>query len=179
MNNSINLLDYKNKIQPKHINNKQRSLRIVAISLLFIVSLSSIIFFILVALSPLPQLRKQEKIASFSLSTAHADIVKLALIKDRADDIQELVDKRPYFDKVLNSIQTKLPSSVSIDSVDINPQNFSVTLASNSLKDLDTFLNALTEDGTSIKNFSQVKIVSLSSDEKKNGFLLTVNMNFL
>ena len=181
MNNSINLLDYKNKIQPKHEHekNKKRSLRTIAVGLLFTVAVFSMIFFILVAISPLPQLRKQEKIASFNLSLAHPDIVKLALVKERTDSIQQLMDKRPYYDRVLNSIQTKLPSGVRINEVSIDKDDFSVTLSSNSLLQLDNFLNELAIASEAKKEFSQIKIKDLSKTDTINTYLLTINLDTL
>lgn len=179
MNSGINLLDYKNKIQPKHENNKQRPLRLIAVSLLFIVSVSSVIFFLLVALSPLPQLRKQEKIASFNLTLVHPDIVKLMLVKERTDNIQKLIDSRPYYDKFLNSIQTKLPPGVIIDAVSIDKSNFLITLSSNSLLQLDNFLNELNKSNDSRKEYSKAAITNLSTGDNGNAFHLTVSLNTL
>ncbi len=179
MKNSINLLDYKNKIHPKQDHVKHRHLRLIAISLLFLVSSLSMIFFILITLSPLPQLRKQEKIASFNLTQSHPDIIKLALIKERTDKIQELINKRPYYDKTLKTIQEKIPRGVTIDSVEIDKNNFSVTFLSNSLLQIDSFLNEMTKSDETKKEFSRVKIVNLLSGENSTSFLLTINLNTL
>ena len=138
-----------------------------------------IIFFILIALSPIPELRKKEKIASFNLSVAHPDIVKLFIIKERAQRIAKLIANRPNYDNILGNIQEKLPSGVSVHSVEIDKKHFSITLSSNSLQQLDVFLNELGKNNASEKEFSQVNIANLSSDEEKKQFLLTLDLNVL
>jgi len=179
MNNSINLFDLKNKIPNAHSDKKQRPFRIIAISLLFIVSASSVIIFILIALSALPELRKEQKTASLSLSNSQADIVKLELIKQRTDSIKQLIDKRPYFDKLLEALQKKVPSGIDVDAYSIKGNNLLVTFSSKSLLLLDNFLNQITTDPESLKQFPKIKLTSLTAEPSSNTFLLTLSLNTL
>jgi hypothetical protein len=179
MNNSINLLDYKNKINPKKDTHKQRVLRLIAIGILSVVAASSVTFFILIALSPIPELRKQEIIASQKLSQEHTDIVKLLLIKERTDKIVKLIANRSRYDNELDLIMAKLPSGVIIDAVDIDKNHFLVTFSSNSLSQLDMFLNQLTSNNGSEKGLSNITIANLSNDNERAKFLLTLNMGKL
>jgi len=179
MNNNINLLDFKSKINTTRSDTKQRNLRIIAISLLFIVSVFSAIILILVALSPLPQLKKQQKIASFNLSLAQADIIKLALVKDRVSSIKLILDKRRYYDRTLETLQSKLPSGVVIENISIKQNNMSFTLSSNSLLLLDNFLNTITNPDESGKEYSNIVLNKLGNKESENNFSLDISMKTL
>jgi hypothetical protein len=178
-NNSINLLDYKDKIQPKQQSGKLKYLRIVSAAFLFIVSVSSLIFFLLVSLSPVPQLRKSEKIALSNLDSSRADIIKLALVNERTDIIANLINDRNAFDKTLSIIQAKAPAGVTVASEEISKGNFVLVFSSNSLNAIDGFLEKLVHDNQSEKLFSKINIVDLSGDTQKSGFRLTISLNTL
>lgn len=176
MNNSINLIDYKGKLNTEsHVKN-QKPLRIIAVGLLFIVSASSIIFFILIAFSPLPTLKRQSEKTAFTLSLSNNDIIKQEIIKKRLGNIKGIIEKRSNFDKLLEYLQNKLPSGVAIDSLFINKGNLSITLASKSLQPIDSFLDALTQE-ESVTKFSKVSLTSLSNSD--NTFLLKLTVNTL
>jgi Tfp pilus assembly protein PilN len=178
MNNSINLIDYRNKIAPRPINRKQKLLRQIAISLLFLSASLSIIFFILTALSPLPDLEKQRKIASFNLSLSDKEIAKLSLINERTDKIRVILDKRVNYDEIIRKFQSTLPSDIKINSMGIQGKNISVVLSSNSLLSLNSFIEKISNDENS-KEYSQIKLVGLKSDNSDNAFHITLDIVLL
>ena len=178
MNNSINLIDYRSKISTSSHSKKQKYLKIIAISLLFTVSTSSIVFFILIALSPLPELRNQYKKVASALALSNDDIIKQEVVKDRVSNVRGIIDERADFDKVLEHIQSKLVSGVAIDGVIMEKNNLSITVTSKSLLLIDNFLNELTSAELENK-FPKVSLKSLKNEENSNAFLLTLTLSTL
>ncbi len=179
MNNGINLLSYKNKTEAKTDSQRYKKLRIVAVVMLFAVSTFSVMIFILIAVSPLPELNKQYKFASFTLSNSISDIVRLGLVNDRADTIKKIIDGRSQYDKIVESLQKKLPSGVGFETLEIDKADVNIELSSTSLLEIDQFINELSKnDDPSIK-FSQITLSKLSFESEKGVFLVNVTATFL
>lgn len=177
MNEGINLLDQNKKssgfILPGHL----QKMRIIVIGLLFIVSVSSIILFILVAFSPLPALQTQEKSLEQTLLLSKSDIVKLALVKERTTSISTLLSKRGNLDQTLSLVQDKVPANTTVTSLQVDSTGILLTAESSSLQDLDTFLNGLIQYVQEKKVFSQVILVDLATDQTNGEYAVSVRLN--
>src|SRR6266498_4593159 len=155
MNNGINLLDpNKNKTTIVPARN-MLIMRIIAGGLLFAVSVTSIVLFILVAVSPLPELRRQEASYRLTLSAAHPDMAKLALLDERTTAVSGLLSQRKSYEQILEFIQGKLSSDVAISTIQVDNKTMALTVDSRSLQSLDTFLNKLILSVQEKKGFSQ------------------------
>ena len=176
MKNSINLIDYKGRTSTDNHNQKQKLLRKIAVGLLFIVSTTSVIFFILITFSPLPQLKKQTDKSSFTLSLANDNIIKQAIVKQRLGNIKTILSERSAYAELVEYLQIRLPSGVVILALSINNDNLTVTLGSNSLLAIDSFLEKITNKDVTRK-FSKVNLVSLINSE--NSFIMKLTLNTL
>ena len=174
MNTDINLLGKKKKHIGGFQYSKLRLLRLVAVSLLFVVATFSVIIFLLIALSPLPQLKKQEEQALFTLSQFHQDMGKVAYVNERTDAITKLLSQRKQFDKKLDAIQTQIPEGVTVDALSVTANNMSLTVSSNSVEQIDIFINNLLRAVQEKRDFSKVTLTSLSIDNQRNLFIFTV-----
>src|SRR6266700_3271484 len=108
MNKGINLLAPNNNAGSAIFLRRIQKTRILTIGLLFIISVSSVILFILVALSPLPALQRQEQFLQQTLSASKSTIVKLSLVNSQTDAVNNLLTKRKSFDKQISLVQDKL-----------------------------------------------------------------------
>lgn len=176
MNSGINLLEKKKASIGLLHYQKLRLLRLIAVGLLFLVSTLSIILFLLISFSPLPQLKRQEEQALSTLSQYHPDIAKLYLVNERTDVINNIITKRKYLDKTIGGIQTMLPTGVKVDALSINNNTVSLSVSSGSLELLDIFINSLLNSVQEKKDFSKVTLTSLSVDNQKDLFLITVSL---
>jgi Tfp pilus assembly protein PilN len=173
MNNSINLLvDKKNQRLGR--GGTLRILRLSAIVLLFIIASSSIILFILIALSPLPNLKAQERLARITLSQEHTDMAKLFLIKERVAAVEQILAKRRMYDRPLEIIQSLLPNGVEVEALKVEKNTVSLTVSSKSLTLLNTFVASLTGEVNQKKVFSQLSMGNLSIEATKNRYLVTL-----
>jgi Tfp pilus assembly protein PilN len=176
MNSDINLLERrKNRIGILRYE-KLRLLRFVAISLLFLTSTLSVILFLLISFSPLPQLKRQEEQGLSTLSQFHPDMAKIYLVNERMDSIKSIIGSRRNFDEILDELQNILPSGIKVDALSIDRKNISLSVSSGSLELIDTFINNVLKSVQEGKDFTKVTLSSLSVDSEKHLFLLTVTV---
>lgn len=179
MNERINLLEPNKTNGPSVFLRRLQTMRIVTVGLLFIVSVSSVILFILVALSPLPALQRQEQSLQQTLSQSKNDIVKLALVDDQTSAVSTLLTKRNTLDVQLGLILDKLPSDMKVTEIRTDNKNIQVTVASSSLQSFETFFTGIVGYVQEKKSFSKVTLVELTTDTSSNAYVATVRLSFL
>jgi hypothetical protein len=176
MNKGINLLTEKKIDKAGRLFQSLKVLRIIAVSLLFVVSLSSIILFILISFSPLPTLKQQEQERKIILSHFNSEIVKLHILNERLNTIDEIMSKRTSFDDKINLITSQIPSGVMLKSLTIEKNTINVILASNSLLSFDTFLNNVMNLSENKKESFRITINNLTQVERDSSFVLDITL---
>jgi Tfp pilus assembly protein PilN len=176
MSKGINLVGSEKQISVKIGSKKIKLLRMISLSLLFGVSGLSIILFLLIALSPLPSLQKQEQSALQTLSQYHPDIAKHMLVEERLKNSEIILAKRSVFDQTLIKIKNKLPPDATITGITMNSGEISLTVTSTSLVVLDTFLNNLITAAEQKEDFSKVILSKLTTSEGGNTYSLTIKV---
>lgn len=179
MSESINLLDPNKKNATSAPTKRLQIMRIVAVGMLFIVSVASVILFILVSLSPLPQLKSKEEALRLTLSQSSNDMAKLALVQERATSLEILLKERNQYEGILTMLQEKLPANADITSIRVDQNTMVLTVESRSLASLDSFLNGVIGYVQEKKAFSQVTMSSLATDNVRNEYALTVTLGML
>lgn len=176
MSESINLLD-PNKNSASGFSLKRiHTMRFLAMSFLFLVSVSSVILFILVALSPLPQLQRQEQSLKLTLAESRSAIAQHALVNERIDTITTVIDSRVSLEETITLIQQNLPSNVAVSALKADNHSVSVTVESASLDALDTFVKTMTDLGQDENGFSQVTMSNMLTDNTRNTYTVTLTM---
>ena len=176
MSNNINLLENKKKLISVITKTTSQLLRFSAVSLLFIVSVSSIILFILIALSPLPKLKQEEHLTMTTLSQYHTGMLKLFLIKERTSLIDKVLSKRMLYDIALDDIHSKLPDGVEVSSFSVEKNTLSLTVSSKSLELLNTFISNLTNSVNEKKSFSLITMSRLSMEKERKTYVVTLTL---
>ena len=179
MNEGINLLEPNKKTSSVVILKHLQTTRIIVVSLLFLVSAFSVILFILVAISPLPALKVQEQSLQQNLLQTKNDSVKLSLINDRTDAISHFLAKRQMMDETLGVIESNLSDNTTVSAIQTTSKSVIITIDSNSLQDLDNFINGMIVLVQEKKTFSQVTLVDLTNTASNNGYEITVKLTLL
>jgi hypothetical protein len=174
MSSRINLLGIKKKEAARPLLKKLILMRLAAIGILFLTGAFSIILFMLIALSPLPQLQKQEALEMNTLSQSKDDVAKLSVLNERMSSLSILLAKRTTYDQLLSKVQTYSPSGVTITAFSLSSDEINITVGSDSLKQLDILINNLVTAVQQKKDFSHISVANLSLDSLKNQFLLTL-----
>jgi hypothetical protein len=179
MNNNINLLGHKDQITVPRASQKLKLLRVIAVLLLFSISAASVILYILIYFSALPAAQQREQTALAEIATSHPEMQKIALIQDRLNGISVVITQRNQYDKVIGSVQSKMPPGLSLYEMNISKKAATVTIQSNSLDLLETFLNNVVDAVGPKKEYAQVTLNSIVSDDVTNQYSLTISMTLL
>jgi hypothetical protein len=179
MNNNINLLGHKDQVSVPRASQKLKLLRVIAVLLLFGISTASIILYILIYFSALPAAQQREQSALATIAESHTEMTKIALIQDRLTGISVILAQRNQYEKVVASLQNKMPPGLDVYELNISKKNATITVQSNSLDLLETFLNNVVDAVGPKKEFSQVILNSIVSDDDTAKFSLTVSMALL
>lgn len=178
MNSDINLIGNKDHISIPTASRNLKIMRAIAVLLLFGVSAASIILYILISFSALPQVQQQERDALATLSQSHPEMTKIALLQDRLAGISLVLAQRNKYDTVLASIIDKKPKDIKIFQISMSKKTVTLTVKSNSLESLTTFVENLLA-AAERKEFTSVTLNSIISDNETNNFSLTVSIGIL
>ncbi len=179
MNEGINLLAPNKNTGSSQLLRRIQKMRFMTIALLFIISVSSVILFILVALSPLPTLQRQEQFLRQSLNAQKDSIVKLSVVDTQTTSVAQLISKRKAFDKQLALIQDKVTKDMTVIQMQVDSNSLVITVESPSLKSLDTFINNMTTYVQKKNMFSKVILVDLTTDEASNEYAVSLQLDYL
>ena len=179
MSNGINLIATKNQTILTPFLKKIRVIRFIAVGLLFTVAVSSTILFILIALSPLPALKKQEQATLATLAEFHPDIARLMILNERVNRISTIISKRPDYNTVLNAVKSKLSPETNIISLQLGKKDLSLTISSKSLTGLNSFIDGIMSQTGKDKIFTHATLNDLSLDGTKNEYLLVMDLTTL
>ena len=174
MNKEINLVASKKKQSVR----EERTLRITqmgAIVVMVLVSLLAVFFFFLNQNSPLPQLKLQEKSLISDITVLHPKIAQYLILKERLHSIDTVLSTRTTFDIAISQITQALPSSVMVSSFTLNQKSISLTLITPSLKDAETFVNAMTDKVTNKQLFKSLTIDNIIADEKSSKYTVLMD----
>lgn len=179
MNEGLNLLEPNKTTGPGNLLHHLQVMRIITIGLLFIISVTSVVIFILVSISPLPGLKNQEQTLEETLQQSRNDIVTLGIVNGQTTAISMLMNNRETFNIPLSLIKYYISSDMRVTTIQADNKTITVTVESQSLQSLDTFLNGLIGYVQEKKVFSNVTLVDLTTDQSNNTFALTVQLDLL
>lgn len=173
MNDSINLV----KAQDKENFRRERKifiLRIISLVFISFVGLISIVLFILyLRISP-EEIRKEQSQVVQSIAFQKNKLVKLNLLNDRLNGINQVLRERKNYTTTLNSILSQIPQEARAQTLSISKNNVSLTVTSASLLPLNKFLNNILELSERKKDIREMIIESLTIDSKTGSYSLSI-----
>lgn len=176
MRSEINFVTVQKQIISPSEAAKIQKARYFAFGSLFIVALLSIMLFIGIAFSPLDSLKNEENTLLSTITGMHDKYTKMLLLNQRVTEISQLLNTRPSYDKTIDSLLKQAPTSVSLQSVNINNGTMTAKVISSSLDDINTFLtNVQTNDKTKFKKIV-ITDVDLIQDQAVYACTLTVTL---
>lgn len=145
MKTEINLAIKRKKTSILISTAKVKKLRLFALIFLFAVGGLSAVLFLIIASSPLPSLRVQEKEAVSTLGNYQVQFGKYLLIKDQLASIQKLLDSRPDLSPSIDIFLSLIPPEVTVSSVAFTETTLSFGVTTHSLSALESFFAAVKE----------------------------------
>lgn len=170
------MVDKRNTTLLAPMKSRLKILRFGAMGILFAVAVSSVILSILIVFSSLPQLRSEEQKARSELAEFSIDMSKIAFINDRGNMIRKILTKRPYYNKKIDIIESKMPKDVALDGLTIAKKNYTLRFSSKNLASLDGLLEAIVAVTGQGRDFYRANLTSLSVNMESNRFILVVDL---
>lgn len=173
MNTSINLVLPKDKEFVER-QRKGRILNSFAIVLPIMIGVISVsIFLITQAIDPIA-IRKQQEETIREITRLQDRRIKLFIVKDRLDNIDDLLKKRINFAENINIFLSKIPSEVFVENFEIDKKEVILTVSSLSLKSIDDFINNLVDMAEKEDTIRTLSLDFLIFDEKNNNYLVAL-----
>lgn len=163
MNKDINLLYSKKQQSINDLTVRVKIFRWLALGTLFLVGVVSIILFVLLIASPLPQLKSTEQSLTTSLTQSHEKLLKQTLLSGRLGDISLITTKRSHYGDDLEGLRNELPAGSEITAFSVEKKDMSITVTSQSLQDLETYFDKLKKLTLGKKILSRAYLTSLEA----------------
>jgi hypothetical protein len=149
----------------------------ISFAALFIVAFFSFLIFLLGLRFSANSVRKQQEKTLTNIAAYNQTSAKLFLLTNRIGDISYLVKNRKDSNKILADILAIIPTSVKVESFILKGDKIEIKLKSNSLFDINEFLNKLLLYSSTDKKITNVMLESLGSNQ--NGFDVVLNLQIL
>lgn len=178
MSNDINLLSTA-KIKSEEKEKLVNVLKIVSLTSLVGVLLVSFILFILAKQFSVDSIREKQSAVIKNINFLKEKHAKLILTEKKIEEISKIIKKRSKFDNSLRIIDNKIPSGVSSQAILLNRQKVNLYVTSNSLRDIDKFINNFTEMARSKNLIQDFSIESVILDSQRGNYSVNVSAQML
>lgn len=171
MNTSINFVLPKDK---ELVKRQKKGKVINAIAIIFPIMVgvvSLIIFLITQSINPLA-IRKQQEEVIGKIAQLQDKKIKLFIIKDRLDNIEDLLKKRTNFSEKISSLISKTLGEVVVDSLEMDDNEVLMKVYSASLQSIDEFINRLIDMAVKKDVISSLSLNSLIFERSDNNYLV-------
>lgn len=178
MNSNINLLQQKDDQLIK----KQKRLKILKLTagiFLAVVAFFSIIIFILNTQFSVSSIKKEQNSVINSISSLKEKAAKIILVNDRIKGTSEILSKRRNYSNIIQTVLKSVPSEAKTASLDINKDTLNMTVSSNSLLSINTYLEdmiKLSQEGKLIKSLA---IKGITVNLKTGEYNLSISTTIL
>lgn len=176
MNNNINLISNQNVELEKELR-RLKKFRLISLTCLIAVSLVSILIFVLNLTLPLESVKKEQNTTAANISFLHKKLVTYTLITDRVKNISNILSQRGNYIPQVNEILGKVPTDISIDGLEIQTGQVSISVSGTSLLPINKFIDDMVSLGVKGKAIKDVVIQGLSLDTNSGKYSLSMKAN--
>lgn len=143
MSADINLSIRKKQEKGFITSSQVHKLRLVALIFLFGVAALSAGLFLIIAASPLPQLREEEQRASETLKSQQSKFGKYLLLREQLSAIQVLLNTRPDLRKTIEVVFAIIPQGLQVSGIEISEKHISMGVSTASLDAISSFFQSI------------------------------------
>lgn len=177
MSNDINILLYKGSVDFKE-QQRIKIVRRIAFVLSVIIGISSVvIFFFILYLDPAAIKKSQGEIKG-QIARYEERKGKLFIVNSRIQNIKDILVKRKNYAQDITILMNQMPSGLSVEDMQMDNESFSITVSSSSLIDIGVFIDNLIDMAKKKELISSLILDSLTFDEEKNSYLVSLQSKF-
>lgn len=173
MNNSINLISTKNEQLERELR-MLLLVRVIAVSMLITLAVVSIIAFIVSTQIPLSRIKQEQNNTLASISSLHSKLTSYYLIKDRINNVNNLLATRKDYSEVMDLILSKMGADMKIQAIDIEKTQVRIRASGPSLITINKSIDDTLTLANNSKLISRVELTSLILDVKQGQYLVTI-----
>ncbi len=178
MSNSINLVSSKNEQLEKELK-ILKIIRVTAVSMLITIAVISITAFIVSTQIPLSQIKQEEEQTLTSISALHDKLTTYYLVKDRINNIGNLIKIRENYIMPIDTVLDKINSQLSISAFSLEKDKLTISLNASSLVPINETISAIYDLGKEGKVITDVKLTSLGLDTQAGRYIVTIQAKIL
>lgn len=176
MNNGINLVVKRIDPEVEALQKKIKVFRTIAVVILTCITLASGVLFVMIAASPLPQLRQEEQRLFASLNESNSTIQRSILIDKQLEHVDSILTSRSELPITMREILLNTPPSLTIISYTATDDQFEVTIQATSLSEIDSFFNSLRVLAEQEKIYRNITLETLSVSQAQGAYQFRVLM---
>jgi Tfp pilus assembly protein PilN len=178
MNNYINLVQSKDeeKVEEKK---RIKILNVIAASFLTIIVFCAIIIFIISSQFSLSSIKRDQNAAIFGISQLKNKAGKLITVNDRLRGISDILDNRKDYSAASNALLELVPQGISIKAFSLNKDNVKMTVSSDSLLLVNSFLNTLIDSSAQKKVIKDLVMEGIIFNIKKSEYVMSISGTIL
>jgi competence protein ComGC len=143
------------------------------ISMIFVASIAILVFVVNLTI-PIQSVRNSEQAALADIFALHKRLVTYYLIKDRINNISNVIAKRKNLSTSANEIFNLVPPELSIKSFDADAKNISIVVSGNSLLPINKFIDDVVTESKKGKIIKNISIQELSVDTKHGSYSVSI-----
>lgn len=152
--------------------------RIAAVICLIIVTLLSVLIFVLNITLPIETIKKQQQATIVGISFFHKKLTEYTLLSDRIKNTSNIISKREDYGNQINEIFNKIPADSSIDALNIQPGKMIIIVSSASLFSINKFIDNMVAFGVQGKIIKNVIIQGLTLNVDGGKYSLSLLAQF-
>ncbi|OGH02544.1 MAG: hypothetical protein A2798_02805 [Candidatus Levybacteria bacterium RIFCSPHIGHO2_01_FULL_37_17] len=178
MNSSINLVSTRSDA----LEREQRLLlilRVIAVVLLVAIAFFSIAAFIITTQIPISKIKSEQAQTLSQISASPKKLSSYFLIKDRLNNINSLLASRMDYTASIDSVFSKIPENVTVDSMSIESRLIQIEMSSASLRSIDEVIHSLVSLGSDGKVIKSVKLESLTLNAQAGRYSVSFSAEVL
>lgn len=160
MSIDINLVNKKTSDSVKDL--KLKKIKTISFTILIIIAISSILLFLINLRFSVNYVKSQQNKIIESLSAYDETTSKIFILHQRVEDLSLIISERKKYHDKTELIFKDLSDSITINEFEIDESGVTLGVTSNSLLELDIFLNYLL-DLTKTKKLTSIRMTGLSS----------------
>jgi len=178
MNANINLLLRKDEETLKR-QRRIKKLNLLAVSFLIGIGALSFFIFLLIQIINPTSVKKEQDETFRKISVYQTRQAKLLILENRVNNISEIFNKRKDLSKVIQTILTKTPDRIFIESLEVDGKSVIMTAYSSSLSSIGDFINNFTDMVRKKDLIDALTINALVFDEERGSYEISLTANLI
>ena len=174
MNTEINLLPQRkgNILTNQQVINRIRFAALLCVMVTICLSIG--VFLLQQANSP-ERLKTQENTLTAAANQNKNKAVKQLQLIDRLNHIQTIINNRDLLQKNIILVQDQIPENVKIQTLTLDSKEFTISVLSTDLEQINTFLTNMTNLLHSKKFIKKMTVEDVVADQKTGKYSLSIN----